>query len=111
MWTVLGTIGVVIATIVLGMLADKKWGLIPSPERLKAASEKKALPGHAPGEAPATALSVRPDKQRCPTCRAPMTLAGDEPVTYDGRTLRVLAFRCLRCEHTLSVYVDASAPA
>jgi hypothetical protein len=114
MWTIVGTIAVVVATIVLGVLADRKWKLLPSPESLREAGKPKQLPAHGPGEAPATALPVTPEerarlegKQRCPSCRAKMALAGDEPVTYEGRELRVLAFRCTRCDGTRSLYIEA----
>jgi hypothetical protein len=113
MWTVIGTIGVVLVTVVLGVLADRKWGLVPSPERLRAAGAPKPLPGHAAGEAPSTALRVTAAElarlataQRCPRCRATMHAAGDEPVMFDGRELRVLAFRCPRCDGARSIYVD-----
>ncbi|HVK84883.1 MAG TPA: hypothetical protein VM513_12280 [Kofleriaceae bacterium] len=112
MWTIVGTIVVVIATIVLGVLADRKWKLLPSPEGLREAAKPKQLPAHGPGEAPATALPLAPEertrlaaKQRCPRCRATMALAGDESVTYEGRELRVLAFRCTRCDGTRSLYI------
>lgn len=112
MWTVIGTIGVVVAVVVLGMLADRRWGLVPSPERLRAAGAPKPLLGHAAGEAPATALHVTPAQlarlaatQRCPKCRATMAAAGDTPVTFEGRELRVLAFRCPRCAGARSLYV------
>jgi hypothetical protein len=35
-----------------------------------------------------------------------MHAAGDEPVMFDGRELRVLAFRCPRCDGARSIYVD-----
>jgi hypothetical protein len=44
--------------------------------------------------------------QRCPTCRATMRAASDEPVTFDGRELRVLAFRCPRGDGARTLYVD-----
>lgn len=111
MWTVLGTIGIVLATIVLGLLADKKWGLLPSAKKLREASAPKQLPAHAPGGAPSTALSAPPKALRCPRCKAAMERTREEIVTYDGRALRVLAFCCPRCAHTGSVYVEASGHA
>lgn len=114
MWTIVGTIAIVIAAIVLGVLADRKWKLLPSPEGLREAGKPKQLPAHAAGEAAATALRVTPEErarleatQRCPRCRAKMVLAGDEPVTYEGRELRVLAFRCSRGDGARSIYIEA----
>jgi hypothetical protein len=113
MWTVVGTIAVVLVTIVLGMLADRRWGLIPSGKQLQEASKPRPLPPpHAPGEAPATALELTPieraklvDRQRCAVCKVKVSLAGDEPITYDGRVLRVLAFSCPGCGHRHSLYL------
>lgn len=115
MWTVVGTIGIVLATVVLGVLADRKWGIVPSAARLRAAGAPKPLPGHAPGEAPATALHMTPAElagrkgfQHCRACNARMTPPEQSRVLFDGRELHVLAFHCKRCGDTRSVYVEVS---
>lgn len=114
MWTVVGTIVVVLATVVLGVLADRKWGLLPDPKRLQEAQKPKPLPPpHAPGEAPATALELTAgDRERliartkCTACKATMTLTGEDTIRYDQRDLRVLRFTCPRCGATRSLYVS-----
>ena len=111
MLTVLGTLGVVVVTIVLGVLADRRWGLFPDKQKLLAAQAPKRLgDGHGPGEAPHTALTLTLGelellrrKQR--HCRRPMDTLADDEIQFDGRTLRVLRFRCTRCSAETSRYV------
>ena len=111
---VLGTIAVVAATIAVGVLVDRKWGLLPRPERLRAASARPALPDHAVGEAPATAIGVSSAAQlerlragqRCPDCRTIMSGEADDHVRFGGRELLVLRFRCARCAARRALYID-----
>lgn len=109
-WTVLGTIGIVAVTVVAGVLADRRWGLLPRKERL-APPPRPALPGHGAGEAPKTALRIRAANlaelrrtQRC--CREDMTSLPDDEVTFDGKVLGILRFSCARCARTRSLYVQ-----
>lgn len=112
-WTVLGTIGVVAATVIAGLLADRKWGLLPRKERL-APPPRAGPPAHAAGEAPATAIRVsaaQPDRidtlrrtQRC--CGEAMEPCADDEVAFGGAVLGILRFRCARCETSRSVYVQ-----
>jgi len=109
-WTVLGTIGIVAITIALGILADRRWGLIPRKERL-APAVRPALPAHAAGQAPATAIRAAAAQienlratQRC--CRTVMEALPDDEVAFDGKTLAILRFRCAACAATRSVYVQ-----
>lgn len=109
-WTVLGTIGVVIATVIAGLAADRKWGLVPRKERL-APAQRAAPPAHAEGEAPATAIPVTPaeitalrSRQRC--CRAVMDSLADDEIAFGGGMLGILHFRCAGCSSTTSVYVQ-----
>ena len=115
-WIVLGTIGIVAATVVAGVLVDRKWGILPRPkDLLEAGKPQRALPGHAPGESPATAISASPMQieklrrsQRCRTCKGPLDVLADDTVTYDERELLVLQFHCPRCKAKTFVYVRAS---
>ena len=111
---VLGTIAIVAATIAAGVLVDRKWGLLPRPEQLRAASARPALPGHAAGEAPATAIRASSTAQlerlragqRCPDCRTIMSGEADDRVRFGGRELRVLRFRCGTCSMRRALYVE-----
>jgi hypothetical protein len=111
-WVVLGTIAIVAATITVGVVADRKWGLLPRPKELAAAGARPKLPGHAAGEAPATAITAGPmaietlrRSQRCRACNTPLDVLADDRVHYDDRDLIVLQFRCPRCATKLSLYV------
>ena len=112
-WTVLGTIGVVAATIIAGMLVDRRWPLLPRKEDLQlAGGPRPLLPGFGAGEAPETAVPATIGeierlrrKQRCPRCKIALDSAADDTVTYDGAVLRVLRFTCARCAGLRSVYV------
>lgn len=113
MLTILGTIGIVLATIITGMLADRKWTLLPRKETLLAAGRPPPLlPGHAAGDAPATAIAASPGdllrlrrKQACPRCNAEMTADADDHVTYEEKELLVLRFTCPRCKTHRPIYV------
>jgi hypothetical protein len=112
-WIVLGTVAIVGATIGLGVVIDRKWGLLPRAKELEAPRPK--LSGYAAGEAPETAIAAGPmaieklrRDQRCPACRSPMDARADDHVTYDGRELIVLHFQCPRDATKLSLYVAPS---
>jgi hypothetical protein len=112
-WTVLGTLGVVLGTIVAGMWADRRWTLLPRAEDLQLASGKQyLLPGHVEGEAPATAIDASigdieriRHRQKCPRCKVALDSAADDTATHEGVALRVLRFTCPRCHGLRSVYV------
>jgi len=107
-WTVLGTLGIVAAVIAAGMLADRKFGLLPRPRALLPAGRPgHKLPPHAPGEAPETALAALPPTVRCRACRAQAVPEGDSRVTYGDRELAVRRFRCPRCAATTAIYATA----
>ena len=113
--TVIGTIAVVLITVLVGVLLDRKLGIIPRPAELKQA-DRKQLPAatHGAGEAPATALRVRASQlarlrtQRCTACRAAMTNEADDTVRYNERELLVLHFACPRCGAKRRLYVQRS---
>jgi hypothetical protein len=113
---VLGTIAIVAATIAIGTLVDRKFGILPRPERLAAAATRPALPNHGAGEAPATAIRASSpqqlerlrDGQRCPDCRTVMSGDPDDTVRFAGRELRVLRFRCASCASRRVLYVEES---
>jgi hypothetical protein len=113
---ILGTIGIVIVTIGIGMLADRKLGgLLPGPQDFddEAARERKKLVSHGAGEAPATALRVRDAQianlrmsQRCPACRAAMRAEADDTVRYGETEMLVLHFLCEACGTKRALYID-----
>lgn len=115
MLTILGTLAIVLVTIVLGVAADRRWGILPRKERLLAAAARPRfqLPAHAAGDAPATALPLAPAalaklrRRRCPACRGRTTPLPDDHVTFDGRPLLLVRARCTRCGHAHATYVDA----
>jgi len=109
-WTVLATIGIVAVTVVAGVLADRRWGLVPRKERL-APPPRPPLPVHRAGEAPGTAIRILAANvaelrrtQRC--CREVMDALPDDEVAFDGQALGILRFRCPRCARTRSLYVQ-----
>lgn len=110
MLTILGTILVVLATMGLGVLVDRKWSILPRKERMLPAP-RPALPGHAPGEAPATALTMTSGelealrRTRCPACKGDTDVLADDRVVYDGRELLVVHTRCRRCARVRATYV------
>lgn len=108
---VLGTLGIVLAAVVIGLLVDRKVPVLPKPE---APPERAQLPAHTAGEAPATALRVRAEQlaklrtsQHCPTCRAVMRGEPDDHVRYGDAELLVLRFSCTACEGRRTLYVAA----
>ena len=116
-WTVLGTIGIVLATVIAGLVADRKWDLLPRKERL-APPPRPALPAHEAGEAPATAIRVsraeevekiaelRRTARCCDEVTEAMESLDDDEVAFGGGVLGILRFRCARCASTKSVYVQ-----
>lgn len=116
-WTIVGTIAIVLAAIGIGVVVDRKWHILPRKELLQEASRPRLAAAakaavHAAGEAPATALAARTDElatlraRRCAACRAPTKPQPDDHVSYDGRGLLVLHDRCTRCERVRATYVD-----
>ncbi len=112
-WTVIGTFGIVVATIIVGMFADRRWTLLPRKEDLLLASGiRSLLPGQVEGEGPATAITASIGeierirrKQRCPRCAIALDSAANQTVTHEEAELRVLRFTCPRCGGIRSIYV------
>jgi len=109
---IVGTILVVLATIGIGLLIDRKWDVIPRKEKLLEQGKPGfKLPGHAPGEAPATAIEVtaaeleKLRRKKCDACRGETDVLADDQVTYDNRALLVVHARCRRCGKQRSTYV------
>ncbi len=112
-WTVLGTMGVVLATILAGLWVDRRIPLLPRKEDLQLASgQQPLLPGFGAGEAPETAIEASIGeierirrKQKCPRCKVALDSAADDAVDYEGTQLKILRFTCPRCHGLRSVYV------
>lgn len=107
---VAGTLAIVAITIVFGVLATRKKGLVPTKQELLDAQKPKG-PRYAAGEAPSTAIRAGAAQlerlrttQRCHSCRAIMTVASEDTVRYDDRDLRVLDLRCT-CGGKRTLYV------
>jgi rubredoxin len=108
-WTVLGTLGIVGLVIAAGVIADRRFGLLPRPRELREAGRPGwRLPPHAPGEAPETALAALPPSVRCRACRGRALPDGDSRVTYGDRELVVRRYRCPRCAAIATVYGTAA---
>lgn len=113
MWTVLGTIAIVLATVALGRWADKRWGLLPARRDNQLPEAKPpTLASYPAGHAASTAISAAPKaiaslraRRHCPSCRAPMQPLDDDRVAYEGGELLVLRFSCPSCTNHVSVYV------
>ena len=106
---IVGTIVITLVVVVIGVMLDRRFGL------LRAAEVETTKPPivHPVGDSPATALRAGAvqlgrlrSAQRCRSCRAAMQ---DEPggrVQFDGRDLLVLSFRCPRCAARRAMYVE-----
>ena len=111
--TILGTVAIVLITVAVGLLIDRKHSVLPNPTEIVAKPEPKPVT-HAAGEAPATAIRARDSQlarlrtQRCLACRAAMTNLDDDTVRYNERELLVLHFACPDCRARRSVYVEPS---
>lgn len=104
-WTVLGTLGIVAVVIAAGVLADRRFGLVPRPRQLREAGKPGLkLPPHAPGEAPQTALAAPPRRVRCHACRRTALSDGDSRASYGGLHLVVRRYRCPRCAAITTIY-------
>ncbi len=112
-WTVLGTLGIVAASIIAGMWADRRWTLLPGKEHYQLArGEQPRLPGHVAGGEPATAIAASIGDierlrriQKCPRCKVALDSAADDTATFEGDVLRILRFTCPRCHGMRSVHV------
>lgn len=108
---ILGTIAVVLGTIVIGLLLTRKRPLLARPEALAAPPKKR--PAYAAGEAPATAIRASGAQlerlrtsQRCRECRRVMTAGEAERVRYGDGELLVIELRCT-CGARRALYVTA----
>lgn len=112
-WTMLGTLGIVAATIIAGLFADRRWRLLVRKEDLLLVSgQRPLLASGMAGEAPATALTASIGeierirrKQNCPRCKIALDSAADDSMTHDDAELRILRFTCARCGGVRNVYV------
>jgi hypothetical protein len=112
---IVGTIAIVIVTVAIGLLINRKVPLLPGPKDFEtdADRERKRLVSHGAGEAPATALRIREPQiaklrtsQRCSTCRGPLEAEADDRVRYNDRELLVLHFHCPACNTRRSLYIE-----
>lgn len=113
--TIVGTIAIVLITVAVGLLIDRKHSILPKPSDIVAEhAVAPKIATHAAGEAPATAIRVRGGQlaklriQRCTACRAAMTTGDDDTVRYNDRKLLVLHFACTQCATKRSLYVEPS---
>jgi hypothetical protein len=111
MTIVIGTIAIVAAVIVVGVIVDRKIGIVPRPEELRDA-QKPRTASYAAGEAPSSAIRATTERlanlcasRRCTACREHATCESDDRVRYDDRELLVLRFRCGKCGATQALYI------
>ena len=109
-------LAIVAVVVALGVVADRKFAILPRPERLLAAADaaKRPAPGKAfaAGEAPATALApnaaalarLRASPPRCATDSAAMAADPDDRVRFGGKELLVLRFKCPTCGVARAIY-------
>jgi hypothetical protein len=108
---IIGTILIVLATVGIGLLIDRKWGVIPRREKLLEGGRRFKLPGHTAGEAPGTAIDVTAGeleklrRKKCDVCRGETDALADDRVMFDGRELVVVHARCRRCDRIRATYV------
>jgi hypothetical protein len=110
---IVGTIAIVLITVIIGLLVDRKYSVVPKASELDPKPARKpAPPTYAEGEAPATAIRASASQlaklrcQRCATCRSEMTNDADDTVRYNDRELLVLHFSCPAGHGKRSVYVE-----
>ncbi len=119
MIAILGTLGLVIALVVIGVLVDRKVPLLPRSEDLEKIG-KPVPPVHAAGTAPESALvgtaaelAAHLAKRRC-ACKGKLARTGpDEPLRYDGRVIVVVPLTCASCgahHRAYAALTDAAAP-
>jgi len=107
---ILGTAGVVIAFVAVGLWVDRRVSILPRPEELAAAAEApKKKEQHAPGAAAETA--IRADEHQIARlarrrhCGARMARDPDDLVRFGDATLTVLRFHCAACGARDRVYL------
>jgi hypothetical protein len=110
--TIIGTIAIVLATVALGLLVDRKAKLMVPAEELRG----KPAPRITPGETAATAIRAGDSQvqrlrasQRCGECRAEMTVQPDDHAQLGGKELVLLRFRCSQCAARRTIYIHALA--
>jgi hypothetical protein len=109
---VVGTLVIVAIVVVLGVLADRRFGILPRGDRLRPEPPRKPALAFQAGEAPATALApnaaalarLRAVTPRCGADGAAMTPSPDDTVRYNDRELLVLRFRCPQCGAARAIY-------
>ena len=110
--TIIGTIAIVLVTVAVGLLVDRKVGFLPKPSEIAGEEPKPPPPTHAAGEAPATAIRARAGQvaklraQRCSACRAVMKNEADDTVRYNEREQLVLHFTCPACRNKRVLYIE-----
>jgi hypothetical protein len=105
-----GTLAIVAISILFGVWAARHKGIVPTKQELIDAQKPKP-PRYGAGEAPSTAIRAGASQlerlratQRCKSCRAVMTVAGEDTVRYDDRDLLILDLRCA-CGARRGLYV------
>ncbi|MCE9576623.1 MAG: hypothetical protein K8W52_25975 [Deltaproteobacteria bacterium] len=119
MIAVLGTLGIVIAFVVIGVLVDRKVPLLPRSEDLEKIGKPVPLV-HAAGTAPESALvgtaaelEAHLAARRC-ACKGKLARTGpDEALRYDGRVIVVVPLTCAKCgaHHRAYAALTAGPPA
>ena len=111
---IVGTIVIVAITIVIGVVVDRRIGLVPRAGDPDEAPARR--PAHTAGEAPATAIRAGGNQlaklrasQRCSACRTVLAHGEDDHVRYGDRDLIVLHFQCPQCGAKRVLYVERVA--
>jgi hypothetical protein len=112
---VLGTLGVVAAVVVIGMLIDRKVSLLPRPEELREMDAPKPPPeppgtvASAPLRLTARRLAKALVAQRCVTCRTRLDAGPGVPIRFSGKELQLFRLTCAKCGTGRGLYVEQVA--
>ena len=108
--TVLGTLGVVAAVIVIGVLLDRRFSLVPRPEEVR---ELGKPPPDPPGTVASAPLRLTPRKlarallgQYCVACKTRLDAGPGEPVRLAGKELQLYRMTCSKCGAGRGLYVE-----
>jgi hypothetical protein len=112
---ILGTIGIVLAVVGIGVLVDRRWSILPRPGELAKLDPAAPLPDP-PGTVAAAPLRLTPkklaralDAQHCGTCHSRLAAGPGEQIRYGERELQVFRLTCAACGTSRGLYVDVVA--
>jgi hypothetical protein len=113
---VLGTLAVVGAVVVIGVLIDRRVSLLPRPEELRELDAPPKPPPDPPGTVASAPLRLTARKlakalvaQRCVTCRTRLDASPGEAIRFSGKELQLFRLTCATCGTGRGLYVEQVA--